>query len=296
MNTNYELFALTKPTTLRQLDKAKKQKQLAFHPDKHPGEEEEYTARFKTIGPAYNRIKAAIQQKDAPTAPRAPPKPQQPKEGPKEPENIDEWFKQKVKYPTKYTMTPEGDLQTPSGKVFELNPQVSASAEYIKSKFDARNQKRKEAEEAYVIAKRELFEIIQSYRSSAKTNTDASIVMIANQKVHDAECILNSIAKEPREIDLLEGLRNNQLYSEDSYNTAKIAEPVIAGTYTTFHWNNFFMDKPQEPIPDEAPEEEEDEGQQGGEQPKTKKEKTPEEKARIWAIIRAKKAKAASFK
>jgi hypothetical protein len=49
------------------------------------------------------------------------------------------------------------------------------------------------------------------------------------------------------------------------------------------------MDKPRELIQEEVPEETAPIKQEGG-----KREKTPEEKARIWAIIRAKRAK--SFK
>ena len=43
------------------------------------------------------------------------------------------------------------------------------------------------------------------------------------------------------------------------------------------------MDRPEEKIPEE-PLQDEEQPQEGG----AKKEKTPEEKARIWAIIRAK--------
>ena len=116
--------------------------------------------------------------------------------------------------------------------------------------------------------------------------------MIANQKVHDAECVLNNITKENMNIILVEGLRENELNIDDPYNTSKIADPVVAGEYAAFNWKYFYMDKPQETVPEQVP-------QQGGEQEEMKKEKTPEEKARIWAIIRAKKAKAkasASFK
>jgi len=300
MNTNYELFALKKPTTIKKLDKAKKDKQLAFHPDKHPGEEEEYTELFKTIEPAYERIKSAIQPRAQPAEERSQgQKPQQPKEQPKEAETVDDWFRQKVRFPTKYTMTPEGDLITPSGRVFELNPKVLATPEYIKQQFDNRNQKRKEAEQDYITAKRELHDIIQTYKNSSRTDTDAAIVMIANQKVHDAECVLNNITKENMNIILVEGLRENELNIDDPYNTSKIADPVIAGEYATFNWKYFYMDKPQETVPEQIPEDDTTSNQQGGEQGEMKKEKTPEEKARIWAIIRAKKAKArasASFK
>jgi len=196
----------------------------------------------------------------------------------------EEWFEAKLKYPTKYSVSPQGDLITssdPGASTIELIPQVPASVDFIQDKLDSRNEKRLEAESRYTTAKRALFDITKQYKAKAKTLSD---VLNANQEVHNAECILNSITKDPRYIKKLEGLMGKELY-DNPYDASKIAEPVLAGAYTPFPWSFFWMDKPEEKIPEEPLEDEPP--QEGG----TKKEKTPEEKARIWAIIRAKMAK-----
>jgi len=197
----------------------------------------------------------------------------------------EEWFEAKLKYPTKYTVSLHGDMVTssdPGATTIELIPQVPASTEFIQDKLDARNQKRLEAEIRYTTAKRALFEITKQYKAAAKTLAD---VINANQEVHNAECMLNSITKDPRYITKLEGLMGKELY-DNPYDASKIAEPVLAGMYSSFPWSFFWMDKPEEKIPEDEPPEDEEQPQEGG-----KKEKTPEEKARIWAIIRAKMAK-----
>jgi len=283
MNSNYELFELKKPTTQAKLDVAKKATSLKLHPDKHPGEEAEYTEEFKKIEPAYERIKEALKTSN-------PPKTQVKKEPPKQPKTKEEWLEQKLKFPNKYGMTAQGDLESYDGGVtIELIPKVPASAEYIKQQFVKKSEERSQAQQAYTEAKRELYQLVQGFNVSGKNTTDASVIMNANQKVHDAECVLNSLTKDPRRAELIEGLKIRDLNLDNSYEVSKIADPVITGVYTTFHWNLFWMDKPQERIPEQVPEEEVPPPQAGG-----KREKTKEEKARIWAIIRAKKAR--SFK
>lgn len=202
----------------------------------------------------------------------------------------EEWFEEKIKYPTKYTLSPQGDLVTssdPGATTIELIPQVLASVEFIQDKLDTRSQKRLEAETRYTTAKRSLFEVTKQYKAQSKTLAD---VLNANQEVHNAECILNGITKDPRYIKKLEGLMGKELY-DNPYDATKIAEPVLAGVYSSFPWSFFWMDKPEEKIPEE-PLEDEEPLQEGG----AKKEKTSEEKARIWAIIRAKMAKKAHSK
>jgi hypothetical protein len=269
MNTNYELFGLKKPTTLQKLEKAKKEVQLSLHPDKHPEEVKEYTEKFKTIGPAYERIKGAIEGGPGPgPAPRAPQAPKvipkvvqraNPKGKPKEPKTIDEYYIEKNKFPKLFTMTPEGNLITPRGLVFELNPEVPATAEHINKQFTDRKVKIVEAEKDLVTAKKELNEIYIGYKNSINTKSD---VINANRNVFDKASILSRISKGDKVTGIIEGLQEKDLHSDNPY--------------------------------------EEGEGQEGQEDQEggSKREKTPEEKARIWAIIRAKKAKAkaASFK
>jgi curved DNA-binding protein CbpA len=285
MNSNYELFELKKPTTQTKLDIAKKAISLKLHPDKHPGEEAEYTEEFEKIKPAYERIKESLKTSN-------PPKTQIKKEVPKQPRTKEEWLEQKLNFPNKYGMTAQGDLESYDGGVtIELTPKVPASAEHIKQQFAKKMDERSQVQQAYTQAKNELYQLVQGFNASGKNTTDASVIMNANQRVRDAECILNSLTKEPRRTERLVDLKGRDLQIDNPYDVSKIADPVITGIYTTFHWNLFWMTKPQEQIQEQIPEEEASpQPMQGG-----KQEKTPEEKARIWAIIRAKRARA-SFK
>jgi hypothetical protein len=208
-----------------------------------------------------------------------------------QPKTKEEWLEQKLKNPNKYGMTATGDLESyDGGLTIELIPKVPASVEYIKQQFAKKSEERSQAQQAYTEAKRELYQLIQGFNASGKNTTDASVIMNANQKVHDAECILNSLTKDPRQTERLVDLKGRDLQIDNPYDVSKIADPVITGTYTSFHWNLFWMTKPQEQIQEQIPEEEAAPPQmQGG-----KREKTATEKARIWAIIRAKRAR--SFK
>jgi hypothetical protein len=287
MNSNYELLDLKKPTTQAKLDIAKKITQLKLHPDKHPGEEEEYTEKFKSIEPAYERIKVAITPSTKTSTKKTEPKPV-----PKQPKTKEEWLEQKLKFPNKYGMTAQGDLESYDGGItIELIPKVPASTEYIKEQFSKKTEESIKAQQAYTEAKRELYQLIQGFNASGKNTTDASVIMNANQKVHDAECVLNSITKSHRSITKLEDIKTRELHMNKFYDVSKLADPVISGVYTTFDWKLFWMDKSQERIPEQTTEEPPQPTTQSG----GKREKTPEEKARIWAIIRAKKAKS-SFK
>jgi hypothetical protein len=274
MNSNYELFKLEKPTTQAKLDVAKKDTQLKLDPG-----QDIYTEEFKKIEPTYEKPKPQTGKV----------KFQKKKEEVKYPTTKEEWLEQKLKNPNKFGMTAQGDLESYGGGVtIELIPKVPASVKYIKQQFAKKTEERAQAQAAYTEAKRELYQLIQGFNVSGKNTTDASVIMNANQKVHDAECMLNSLTKDPRDTGLLIGLKGRDLNIDNPYDVSKIADPVVSGSYTTFHWNLFWMDKAQEDIKEEVPVEEAP-PMRGG-----KREKTPEEKARIWAIIRAKKAR--SFK
>ena len=209
---------------------------------------------------------------------------------PEQPKTKEMWLEQKLKNPNKYGMTATGDLESyDGGLTIELVPKVPASVEYIKQEFAKKTQERAQAQQAYTEAKRELYQLIQGFNTSGKNTTDASVIMNANQRVHDAECILNSLTKDPRQTERLVDLKGRDLQIDNPYDVSKIADPVISGSYTTFHWNLFWMDKPQEQLQQIPVEEAPAPAMQGG-----KREKTAAEKARIWAIIRAKRAR--SFK
>lgn len=285
MNSNYELFSLKKPTTLKKLEQAKKVLILQEQPDKNqtegPEKIEEYTEKFKSIEPAYERIKESIKSEPKPKVKKS-----ETKEEMKDPRTKEEWLLQKSAFPNKYTMTPNGDLSTSRGMVIELIPKVPASVEYINKQFASNKTELEAAQKSYTEAKRILYELIQGYNASSKNSTDSSLVMIANQKVRDAECLISALTKEPRSAVILERLVGRDLQINNNHDVARIADPVVSGVYTTFHWKNFWMDKSDEKIPELVPDQE---PLEGGAKPK--KEKTEEQKAaaRKWAIINARR-------
>jgi len=199
----------------------------------------------------------------------------------------EEWLEQKLKTPYKYGMTASGDLEIyDGGLTIELILKVPASVEFINEQFTRRQSELEAAQKSYTEAKRILYELIQGYNASSKNTTDSSLIMIANQKVRDAECLISALTKEPRSVITLERLIGRDLQINNNYDVTRIADPVVSGVYTTFHWKNFWMDKPAEKIPELIPEQE---PQDGGDKPK--KEKMEEEKARArkWAIINARR-------
>ena len=66
---------------------------------------------------------------------------------------------------------------------------------------------------------------------------------MANQQVHDAECVLNSLAKAPRSIYKVDGLPEKDL-TLNLYDRTVNASPVIFTEYTTFPWRAFWVEAP----------------------------------------------------
>ena len=282
MNENYELFGIDKKATLKDLKKAKKETMLTLHPDKHFGEEKKYTELFKKIDPAYERIKIRLEEKKGKKVPEK-------KKNPFSiPTTKDEWFAQKVLNPNKLKMSDSGDLVTsmePGATVIPLEPEVASSVEYIHKQLSKRNEQCKEAEKAYTTAKRNLIIAMNTYKNGESTEYN---LIEANKEVHNSECKLNSIMKEPRYVDEVYGLHGYELWIDMKYDKTKIPEPVVTGIYTNLPWKYFWMEKPLERIPVVQEEETEESPQEGGKREKTQEEK---DRARKWAIINARRAK-----
>jgi hypothetical protein len=171
---------------------------------------------------------------------------------------------------------------------------VPASVEYIQQQFALRNTLRKEKENAYTIAKRELLKTYQRYKAGTATKDD---VVTANQAVHIAECNLNNITKEPRFVGkYYQVFKGKEINFDTPYDDSGIGDDVVIAEYGTFPYKYFWMDKSQERIPEDE-DEQDQQGQQQTQQTQRKQQGgDQQDKARMWAIIRAKRAKAALFK
>jgi hypothetical protein len=211
-----------------------------------------------------------------------------------QPTTVNEWIYAKTKFPSIFQVNKDGDLissginEGESDKTIVLNPEVPATPDYVKAYFSKRLEDLKDPEEQYSSAKKHLHEVIAAYRNKQATIAD---VLGANQEVHDTECILNSIIKQPRYIVDLTNILNENDLSMNSYDKYAISEPVITSLYSEFPWKAFWMPpKVAEDIQQSSSVEETDQ------EAPIKRALSPEQSAaRSMAIRKAKAAKAASF-
>lgn len=112
----------------------------------------------------------------------------------------DEWVRYKINDPTLYSVSPEGDYYTDpllkSGErqtTATIQPKVyyQADQKQLKERYAERDAKVAEAEDAYSNARKELMEIMNSYRAGVALTSE---VVLANMKVADAEKVRNKYA------------------------------------------------------------------------------------------------------
>lgn len=157
---------------------------------------------------------------------------------PKQPLTVQEWADAKEKYPEIFTYTPEGDLKSPAtrpteqDKIIVLPRYIPSTNDEIMTFFKERNESLKEPENDYTIAKRALNQLMLVRKQNPKAVPIYEVLM-ANQKVHDAECVLNAMAKSPRNIKEEESVQSN-LLTFDWYDRTVNPQVVILGEYTTF--------------------------------------------------------------
>jgi hypothetical protein len=157
---------------------------------------------------------------------------------PKQPLTVEEWAAAKAKYPELFTYTSTGDLKSPAtkpaeqDKIIVLPHYVKTTLQEIQEYFTRRLESLKEPEETYAAAKRALNQLML-VRKQNPADVPIYQVLIANQKVHDAECIVNAMAKSPRNFISEEGVQS-QLLTHDWYDRGVNPERVGIGQYTTF--------------------------------------------------------------
>lgn len=195
-----------------------------------------------------------------------------------------DWVARKRSTPNDYGVTPDGDLTTPDGQVIPIQPYVAAPPELIDERYKARRAEIATAEDVFTNARRELNAVLSEYLLGKATAAD---VVIANQKVHDADCVISQRATGPQFIETPDGLMGRDL-NFNVYDTTKLVEPVVQGCYTTFAWQMLMEEKrageaAEAPVEEELPEE-----QAAASASAAKK------SAQIGAIIAASKAKRAA--
>jgi hypothetical protein len=151
---------------------------------------------------------------------------------------LGDWIDMKKIVPSMGTVTPTGDLYSfpaSDGHTAEVIPlrgwQVKSPQEIAEFFTERRSsQQVKDAETAFATAKRNLREVTQSYMNDEATKED---VVRANNEVREADIMLNSLIKLPRNMLSLEHMmdRDLTLNVEDVNN---VFDPVLAAEYTIF--------------------------------------------------------------
>jgi hypothetical protein len=169
---------------------------------------------------------------------------------PKQPETVEEWAKARAKYPNLFTFTKDGDLvsapvmPTDQEKIIVAPRIINSKPEQQREFFQRRLESLKEPEETFAAAKRNLQQMMMVYTANPGAVSEYDIVL-ANQQVHDAECILNSLAKGPRNFTTERGIVGGQL-THNWYDRSVIPSEVCITEYTTFPPAAFYTTAPDE--------------------------------------------------
>jgi hypothetical protein len=176
---------------------------------------------------------------------------------PKQPETVEEWAKARAKYPNLFTFTKDGDLvsapvqPTDTEKIIIAPRIVYTKPEQLKEFFQTRIESLKEPEETFAAAKRNLQQMMMVYKANPGAVSEYDIVL-ANQQVHDAECILNSLAKGSRSFITERGITGGQL-THNWYDRSVIPNEVCIAQYTTFPPEAFYTEAADEPAAAPSP-------------------------------------------
>jgi hypothetical protein len=225
----------------------------------------------------------------------------------KQPTTIEEWVKAKGLYPSYFQVTPEGDLISPptrdseQQKIIVVPRMTPKSAEQTQDFFKERREALKEPAEQYAAAKRALQQMMIVYKASPGTVSDNDI-LIANQQVHDAECILNGLRNMPRSLIVLneEGDPDTIYTLKDltlkRHETDRIWDPILQLKTTEYPLEAFWIEAPipQLEQAQPAPAAADLEAQEAAEEAAPKRPSKPLSAAAIASIKKARAARAAA--
>lgn len=179
----------------------------------------------------------------------------------KQPTTVDEWVKAKGLYPSYFTFTPEGDLISPptrdseQQKIIVVPRMTPKSSEQIQDFFKERKESLKEPAEQYAAAKRALQQMMIAYKAAPGSISDNDI-LIANQQVHDAECILNGLISIPRSLIDLNVSPDTRYFVKDltlkRHEKDRIHEPILQLVRTEYPLEAFWIEAAAPPL-EEAP-------------------------------------------
>lgn len=180
----------------------------------------------------------------------------------KQPTTIEEWIKAKALYPSYFTVSPEGDLISPptrdseQQKIIVVPRMTPKSDEQIQTFFKERREALKEPSEQYAAAKRALQQMMIAYKAAPGAVSDNDI-LIANQQVHDAECIVNGLVSMPRSLDQINDEEDAKYFLKDltlkRSDKDRIVEPVLRLNRTEYPLEAFWIEAPAPPLEQTQP-------------------------------------------
>jgi len=224
----------------------------------------------------------------------------------KQPTTIEEWIKAKGLYPSYFTVTPEGDLISPptrdseQQKIIVVPRMTPKSSEQIQTFFKERKEALKEPAEQYAAAKRALQQMMIAYKAAPGAVSDNDI-LVANQQVHDAECILTGLTSMPRAVTVLNEGANAAYYVKDltmkRHETDRVHEPILQLIQMEYPMKAFWIEAAAPPLEQAQPapsaaDLEEQEEQEAATQ--AKRPSKPLSAAAIASIRKARAARAAA--
>lgn len=175
----------------------------------------------------------------------------------KQPTTIQEWVKAKGLYPSYFQVTPEGDLISPptrdseQQKIIVVPRMTPKSSDQIQTFFKERRESLKEPAEQYAAAKRALQQMMIVYKASPGAVSENDI-LVANQQVHDAECILSGLTSIPRLVTDLNDDINAIYFMKDltlkRHETDRIHEPILKLDITVYPLDAFWIESATPPL------------------------------------------------
>lgn len=225
----------------------------------------------------------------------------------KQPTTVEEWLEARKIAPTVFGVTDEGDFRSPpiregeTAKIIVPSPQVPATSEVIENFFQGRLASVKDLEARFAAARRELKATVDAYRAGT-SGVSASDVLIANRGVQELDQQISQIMKSPRSVAILKGVPLRDIEFDVRYvdRSSKVNGEVMAIQSGAFPWKAFYMDPVDEAetAGSNASSTASSSGSSSGSssasstaQSGGKVSKTPQERARIGAIIRARTMK-----
>lgn len=167
-----------------------------------------------------------------------------------QPKTVEEWLEARIKEPSVFTLSSEGNLVAPAVKsgeseiILDCPQYYNASKGQIQNLLQKRSEKISELKIKYSKARRNLFEIYKEYKAGIATIDQ---VLTANKEVSEAEQELLMTATSGRAVRIaMPDPMARDLLPEEKKSDKKVSDSVYIVDKYRYSWDLFFTDKPPE--------------------------------------------------